>query len=616
MKALAVLLLPSLLLAYVAKVVSLDGKANVHIGTTQASLLLNDTLDKGTRVVTASGSKVKLVFTDDTVVTIGPNSDFLVEDYSESTTEPKALFNIKRGAFKILTGNIAKVAPERFKFKTKTGVIGVRGTYFAVQYKDDTLGLLYLGRGNGVVISNEAGETVLDEIGDGVFMRRAQMPPAKEKWNSEQVHVLLQNLTMADEQEEKFSAMDEYKIGGSVRYVYQYEKQDIEARRDRHEAVAIINASSPRWQGMRVNGALYHRNNLYNHDFETEDLTVLGEANLEYDSHLLTAVVGRQELATPLTATSTVKPDFGVSSFEAWDKGAAVHDWWWDLPSNFEAAYLKVSAIEDMRFHAAFVNRMRKAQDEKFTDASEHLITEKINNDDNSSEMFLWGAQHIWEDKLKTEYWGYLLSDLLLTNYLEVKYRYGIDDGALLAAGQVIKQDGAGSVNQQIDSWLVGARLGVEKSGAFVTLSYTQTSVQKTDEVNKMLMPFDATVAYTNAFVFGHGGGPGTPAGANGALSGFGLKADGPYGSDTSSYLLSAGYDFARLGLYGLELFGGYGVYDKKDAEKAELYNLDMTYSIPQYEWIAANLKYSNVKNIDFADSDFEHLRFVVGVYF
>jgi hypothetical protein len=82
-------------------------------------------------VITAARSKAKLKFKDGTLISLGKNSIFEIENYMfDKTKKSKAKFRAKYGFFSAVTGKIGKVAPKSFALKTKTATIGVRGTAF------------------------------------------------------------------------------------------------------------------------------------------------------------------------------------------------------------------------------------------------------------------------------------------------------------------------------------------------------------------------------------------------------------------------------------------------------------------------------------------------------
>lgn len=80
-------------------------------------------------ITTKERSKAQVILNDDTVITIGPKSSYHFLEYTEAK-DPKVFMQIDHGFFKAVTGKIGKIAPHRFKIKTRAATIGVRGTQF------------------------------------------------------------------------------------------------------------------------------------------------------------------------------------------------------------------------------------------------------------------------------------------------------------------------------------------------------------------------------------------------------------------------------------------------------------------------------------------------------
>ncbi len=96
-------------------------------------------LEQGDRIVTSHGAKVQLLLHDDTTITVGENSVFELQDYSLSNAQESRLqMQIHQGYFRTISGKIGKIAPERFKLKTRSATIGIRGTDFGAFVQGDT----------------------------------------------------------------------------------------------------------------------------------------------------------------------------------------------------------------------------------------------------------------------------------------------------------------------------------------------------------------------------------------------------------------------------------------------------------------------------------------------
>ena len=122
----------------VATVTALKGEAFLKRDNQKNILSLGDELLQKDSIVTGAKAKVQIIFKDETVVTIGRNSNFSIDEYMfEDSKDVSAKFGMFGGAMRAITGKIGKIAPQKFKVKTKTATIGIRGTNFTVVDADD-----------------------------------------------------------------------------------------------------------------------------------------------------------------------------------------------------------------------------------------------------------------------------------------------------------------------------------------------------------------------------------------------------------------------------------------------------------------------------------------------
>ena len=111
----------SSLFANVAKVVALKGDASVVRNNTTIKLDGNSIIEKQDVITTKDNTKVQLLFKDETIISIGENSSFQVNDYlyDEKNQKFEAKFNMFKGTFRTITGKIGKLAPDKFNLETK-----------------------------------------------------------------------------------------------------------------------------------------------------------------------------------------------------------------------------------------------------------------------------------------------------------------------------------------------------------------------------------------------------------------------------------------------------------------------------------------------------------------
>jgi hypothetical protein len=94
-----------------------------------------DLLEKTDILVTGADGSVGITFIDNSRFSIGPNSSLVLEkfDFNPTTQEGESLTTLERGTLAVISGHIAHSAPDAMKVKTRTTILGVRGTKFVVQ---------------------------------------------------------------------------------------------------------------------------------------------------------------------------------------------------------------------------------------------------------------------------------------------------------------------------------------------------------------------------------------------------------------------------------------------------------------------------------------------------
>jgi hypothetical protein len=118
----------------IGTITAFKGKASIKRDNVLIPLTLGTKLQEKDEIITENRTKVQIIFKDETIITIGKNSNFSINDYfyEEANSKPRAEFGIFRGAMRTITGQIGKIAPKKFKVITKTSSIGIRGTNFTV----------------------------------------------------------------------------------------------------------------------------------------------------------------------------------------------------------------------------------------------------------------------------------------------------------------------------------------------------------------------------------------------------------------------------------------------------------------------------------------------------
>ena len=124
--------------ATVGSITLLKGDVKIHDKTSTVNASLGLKLYEENSILTGKKSKAQFIFNDETIVTVGKNSNFSISKFMyDESQEPTIKFGLIKGAIKTITGEIGKIAPQKFSVKTKTATIGIRGTNFTTSILDD-----------------------------------------------------------------------------------------------------------------------------------------------------------------------------------------------------------------------------------------------------------------------------------------------------------------------------------------------------------------------------------------------------------------------------------------------------------------------------------------------
>lgn len=87
------------------------------------------------RLVTGADGSAGVTFTDNSLLSTGPNSVLVVDHYTFDTTTHAGKFDasLKKGSLAVVSGKMVKHTPGSMRVRTPSSVMGVRGTEFLVR---------------------------------------------------------------------------------------------------------------------------------------------------------------------------------------------------------------------------------------------------------------------------------------------------------------------------------------------------------------------------------------------------------------------------------------------------------------------------------------------------
>ncbi len=144
----------SLHAAAVGKATSVVPAATYARGAAVKNLAIDDPLEQNDRVKTAGSGAAEIQFIDDTTLTIGENSEVLLDQFVfDGTKARNATVQIVRGTLRFVSGSSDDRA---YQIKTPIATIGVRGTVIDVSFENGEM-VFNTVEGLGVVCHGSAG---------------------------------------------------------------------------------------------------------------------------------------------------------------------------------------------------------------------------------------------------------------------------------------------------------------------------------------------------------------------------------------------------------------------------------------------------------------------------
>jgi hypothetical protein len=147
----------------------------------EVNLILGSNIENKDIIRTENKSLLRAQMIDGGVVVIGENSVFVFKKYNFSdyydNGQIGAHMSLRKGFFRIKTGQIGKLAPRHFRVDTKTAVIGIRGTnfYALVDKNHEEIGVL-----RGKIFVDTASRRFYLDSGERVVKKR-------RKWHKEKI---------------------------------------------------------------------------------------------------------------------------------------------------------------------------------------------------------------------------------------------------------------------------------------------------------------------------------------------------------------------------------------------------------------------------------------------
>lgn len=147
---------------------------------------------EGDQISTESDTYTRVKFRDGAEVTVRPNSQVMVANYSFQENRPAAdnmVIGLIKGGLRAVTGLLGKRNQNNVQFRAPTATIGIRGTNFGMLLcQNDCGGIptvsgqapdngLHLDVADGQIVASNAGGTLQVAVGQFAFVGGKDTPP-------------------------------------------------------------------------------------------------------------------------------------------------------------------------------------------------------------------------------------------------------------------------------------------------------------------------------------------------------------------------------------------------------------------------------------------------------
>lgn len=124
---------------HVGSIKTVKGNASIIRSSKPVAVMLGTRVYRNDTLKTGANGSLAMVFRDDTLLSIGPDSEIVVNEFLYSPAEGKLslITRMLKGTAAYVSGIIGKLAPESIRFETPVATIGLRGTRFAVRIEEN-----------------------------------------------------------------------------------------------------------------------------------------------------------------------------------------------------------------------------------------------------------------------------------------------------------------------------------------------------------------------------------------------------------------------------------------------------------------------------------------------
>ena len=184
----------------VARVAALRNHVTaINVSGEKRALKVRSDLFRGDTIVTGKKARLQILFTDNTIISLGRQTTFIIKEYLWQPDKQEGEFRseVKEGIFRVMGGKLTKEAPQNFTTKTPAATIGIRGSMYAGVVSGDSLSVVFQG-GRGIIITNQFGTIEIQKPGYGTHVRAHAKPPPPTPFKGDDMEAFTSGFTGSD----------------------------------------------------------------------------------------------------------------------------------------------------------------------------------------------------------------------------------------------------------------------------------------------------------------------------------------------------------------------------------------------------------------------------------
>lgn len=176
-----------------ARAVGVEGVVTVTREGNSIPLTRGESLYKSDRIKTEENASIELKLLDGSLINLGELADLTITELVYDPIKKDGFNDLKiaTGAFRLISGSIAKLGPDLMKLDTPVATVGIRGTSLVGKAgkvgTDNHIILVADPNGNvgEVVVENSSGVVTLSKKGEGVKLQNPTEQVKKAEYKTE-----------------------------------------------------------------------------------------------------------------------------------------------------------------------------------------------------------------------------------------------------------------------------------------------------------------------------------------------------------------------------------------------------------------------------------------------